>query len=198
MITEQLKSVVRQGRAVVRNTKRAFGITSYLKTDDRQVLETVILPYFAQSPEFSKILFVGTAWYTEGYNTVFREKDYWTIEPNPSQAQYGSSNHIIDSIENVEQHFQPNEFDLIICNGVFGWGLNAQPNVEAAFGHCFNLLHEGSIFVFGWNNVPEHYPFPLENCEALKLFRSFEFPPLSASQYQTTSKNRHTFNFYIK
>jgi SAM-dependent methyltransferase len=189
---------VRQGRGVVRSAKRALGMLSYLKTDDRQVLEQVILPYFAQSPECSKILFVGTAWYTEGYNALFRGKDYWTIELDPSQAKYGSRHHIIDSIENVNQHFQPNQFDLIICNGVFGWGLNDQPNVEVAFTHCFNLLHEGGILVLGWNDVPAHCPFPLGSCEALKLWQPFVFSPLATAQYRTTAKNRHTFNFYIK
>jgi SAM-dependent methyltransferase len=197
-VAEQLKGVVRQGRGVVRDGKRALGIPSHLRNDDRRVLEQVIFPYFVERPEFPTVLFVGTAWYTEPYNQVFREKTYSTIEIDPSQAQYGSSNHIVDSLEYVDRHFAPRSLNLIICNGVFGWGLDEKSSVEKAFAHCYDLLRSGGIFMVGWNDVPEHRPFSLEDCEALKLFQPWEFPPLGTTQYQTPSKNRHTFNFYIK
>jgi hypothetical protein len=197
-VREQLKGVVRQGRGVVRSSKRALGIPSYLRNDDRRVLEQVIFPYFVDRAEFSTVLFVGTAWYTEPYSQVFQGKNYWTIEIDPTQAQYGSSNHIVDSIEHIDRHFSPRSLNLIICNGVFGWGLDTKFSVEAAFERCFDLLRSGGILVVGWNDVPEHRPFPLEDCEALKLFTPWVFPPLATTQYQTTTKNRHTFNFYIK
>lgn len=197
-LTEQLKGAVRQGRGVVRSGKRALGIPSYLRNDDRRVLEQVIFPYFVDRAEFSSVLFVGTAWYTEPYTQIFRAKNYWTIEIDPSQAQYGSSNHIVDSIEHIDRHFLPRSLNLIICNGVFGWGFDAKPSVEAAFARCFDLLRPGGVLVVGWNDVPEHRPFPLEDCEALKLFTPWRFPPLATTQYRTTSKNRHTFNFYRK
>jgi hypothetical protein len=171
---------------------------SYLKNADRQILETTILPYFATSQEFTKILFVGTAWYTEGYKQIFQTKNYSTIEIDPSQAKYGSSQHIIDSIAHVHHHFRPNELDLIICNGVFGWGLNAKPEVESTFTECFHCLWPGGVFVLGGNDRPEHRPFPLDELKSLKLFQPWVLPPLATAQYRTTNPNCHTFNFYSR
>jgi hypothetical protein len=197
-VAEQLKDVLRQGRGIVRDSKRAFGIPSHLRNDDRRVLEQTIFPYFVDRPEFPTVLFVGTAWYTEPYNHIFREKNYSTIEIDPSQAQYGASRHIVDSLEYVDRHFAPRSLNLIICNGVFGWGLDQRSTVEKAFGHCYELLRSGGILIVGWNDLPEHRPFLLEDCDALKLFQPWDFPPLGTAQYQTPSKNRHTFNFYIR
>src|SRR5882724_8239237 len=56
-----------------------FGLNLHLNTDDRRVLEKVILPYFASQSEFLRILFVGCDWYTKPYGKYFKEKEYWTI-----------------------------------------------------------------------------------------------------------------------
>jgi SAM-dependent methyltransferase len=191
-------SISQKIRGIIRRIKKLFGIYSYLNTSDRQVLQTKILPYFAQRSEFFNILFVGTAWYTEGYKITFKQKNYWTIEIDPSLAKHGARNHLIDSIENVDIYFQSNELDVIICNGVFGWGLNQKPNIENTFTKCFNLLREGGILVLGWNDIPERRPILLEESQALNLFKPFVFPPLSTSRYLTATENNHTFSFYIK
>ena len=170
----------------------------FLLTDDRRVLETIIFPYFCQRNEFYKILFVGCEWFTVGYNEIFKNKAYWTLEIKPRRSKYGAKKHIIDSVENLNLHFNENELDLIICNGVFGWGLNAKANVERAFQGCFECLREGGVLVLGWNDRPRRCPFPLEECQSLKLFNHYVFPPLSTSQYLTADKNRHTYNFYVK
>jgi SAM-dependent methyltransferase len=191
-------SVFQKLKGIIRRVKRIFGIYSYLKTEDRQVLQTKILPYFAQRSEFFNILFVGTAWYTEGYKVIFQQKNYWTIEIDPSLAKHGASNHLIDSVENIDIYFQSNDLDLIICNGVFGWGLNQKSNIEDTFAKCFDLLREGGILVLGWNDIPERRPIALEECKALNKFKPFIFPPLSSSKYLTSTENKHTFSFYIK
>lgn len=174
------------------------GIDFYVHTDDRRVLQAIIFPYFVQHDDFARILFVGCQWYTRGYNKVFKNKTYWTLEIDPSQRKYGAKRHITDSLKNVGRHFRQGELDLIICTGVFGWGLDAKPDVETAFQGCFESLRDGGIFVLGWNDVPEHRPFPIEECQTLKLFAPYVFPPLSTSQYLTDTANRHIYNFYVK
>jgi hypothetical protein len=54
------------------------------------------------------------------------------------------------------------------------------------------------MFILGWNDIPERIPFPLEECQSLKQFTPYIFPPLLASQYLTASPRRLTFNFYTK
>jgi SAM-dependent methyltransferase len=174
------------------------GVDLYLHTDDRRVLETLIFPYFIERDEFSRILFVGSAWCTRGYNTMFARKTYATLDIDPTQKQYGAKRHITDSIENIDLYFKENELDVIICNGVFGWGLNDKASVEKTFQGCFACLREGGILVLGWNDVPKRRPFPLAECESLRSFNAYVFPPLSTSQYVTANPNRHTYNFYMK
>jgi hypothetical protein len=62
--------------------KAMLGMDSYLETDDRRVLEEVVIPYFLNNDEYNRIVFVGCSWYTKGYNKWFLQyiKDYWTIE----------------------------------------------------------------------------------------------------------------------
>jgi len=175
-----------------------IGIDMYEHTDDRRVLETIILPYFIQRNEYFKILFVGCAWYTRGYNKLFKNKEYWTLESDPTQGKYGSASHITDNLENVRHYFSEGGIDLIICNGVFGWGLNTRDNVEKAFQACYESLRNNGVLILGWNDIPERKPFSLEECQSLRLFKPYVFSPLSKSQYLTDTLNNHTFNFYIK
>ncbi|MGF1958438.1 MAG: class I SAM-dependent methyltransferase [Aulosira sp. DedVER01a] len=167
---------------------------------DRIVMEDIILPYFASRSEFKKILFVGCDWYTKHYQTYFKGKEYWTIEIDKEQSKYGAKNHINDGIQNLGKYVENNYFDLIIFNGVFGWGVNTKEDTETSFQQCFQYLREEGILVFGWNDIPDAKPFPvLEECGNLQKFDSYFFPPLSTAQYLTPeTAMRHTFNFYIK
>ena len=162
------------------------------------MLEKEIFPYFVPLPQYSKILFVGCAWYTRGYRTLFSAKDYQTLEIDPLESKYGAKKHITDSLENIDQHFQEGELDLIICNGVFGWGLNEKASVENALRGCFRCLRPGGILIQGWNDIPERCPFPLEECQSLKLFQPFVFPPLATAEYRVATSSRHIYSFFVK
>lgn len=175
----------------------ACGVDFYIRTDDRRVLETIILPFFAQGSEWRRILFVGCAWYTRGYRRLFAGNDYRTLEIDPREARYGTAQHIIDSVENIRDHFREGDLDVIICNGVFGWGLNERSAVDKAFQGCFESLRGGGILVLGWNDLPDRTPFPLETCPALQSFTPFVFPPLGSTRFLTGS-GRHTYDFYLK
>ena len=143
-----------------------------------RVLETIVFPYFIQRDEFYRVLFVGCDWYTRAYNRMFQNKAYSTMDINPSQSKYGAKHHIVDSAANVHLHFNEDTLDLIICNGVFGWGLDARADVERAFQGCFECLREGGVLVLGWNDISKRRPFFLEECQSLQLFNQYVFPPL--------------------
>ncbi|MCX7012352.1 MAG: class I SAM-dependent methyltransferase [Candidatus Sumerlaeota bacterium] len=162
------------------------------------MLETIIFPYFIESSEFSHILFVGCRWYTMRYRKAFEGKDYWTLDIDPRQRRYGARKHIIDSMENLARHFKDNALDLVVCNGVFGWGLNNKADAENALQGCHQCLREGGVLLLGWNDVPQRRPFHPRECRTLALFDPWVFPPLSASEYLTDTRNRHTYDFYVK
>lgn len=172
---------------------------AHLYSDDRRVLETIILPYFADRGEFSKILFVGCQSYTSGYGRLFAEKRYCTLEIDPLRSRYGSKRrHIVDSLSNVTAHFSEGELHLIICNGVFGWGLDALTDTEKAFQGCYECLREAGIFILGWNDIPERRPFPPEESQSLHRFTPYTFPPLQTNRFLTSTPHRHTYDFYTK
>jgi SAM-dependent methyltransferase len=174
------------------------GFDFYLDTPDRKILETEILPYLAAQPEIRKVLFVGCDWYTKAYRKIFAQQEYWTIEPDPSKKRYGSKHHVIDVLENLDRHFADDTFDLIVCNGVFGHGLNQPDKIEQALQQCFRCLRPNGMFVFGWNDLPENLPIPLDACQALRQFQPQVFAPLQTSQFDTQTPYRHFYNFYIK
>lgn len=192
-----IRDMARKVRHFSKQGLLACGVDFYIRSDDRRVLETVILPYFATGPEWRKVLFVGCEWYTRGYRKLFTHQDYWTLEIDPSKARFGSRKHLVDGFENVRAHFAPGVLDLIVCNGVFGWGLNERADVEQAFGGAYDCLREGGILIVGWNDLLEHLPFPLVECAALQRFVPWVFPPLRSAEFLTES-SRHTYAFYRK
>ena len=184
---------------IVRDIKSIFGVASYLKNEDRRVLEQVIFPHFLDEETCQDILFVGCDWYTKGYNEWFeKNKHYWTIEIAPSRKKYGAKRHIVDGLQHLSKHFKPGALDLIVCNGVFGWGLDARIDVEQAFRACCDCLREGGVLVVGWDDIEERRPFPLEECQSLRALKPFVFPPLGTAEYMTDTPYRHTYRFYIK
>ena len=175
-----------------------IGIYYKNQDEDRVILENTVLPYFIHNQDYQRIIFIGVAWYTMEYNKLFQEKEFCTIDYNPKMKIYGSKRHIVDSMENLDRYFEENSVDLIICNGVFGWGLDDPQIVERAFKVCYDLIRKNGVFIIGWNDLPDHRPIPLEKCKALQLFDPNVFEPLGVQTKLCTTQNRHTYSFYIK
>lgn len=197
-VLRKLRGAVSFAAGALRHLWFVCGFDSYHDSEDRRVLETVIMPDLAGREEVRRVLFVGCAWCTRGYWRIFRRQEYVTLEVDPGAAKFGARRHVVDSLENVRRHFGEGELDVIICNGVFGWGLDDRGVVERAFEGCFECLRVGGIFVLGWNDVPENRPFPPSECRSLRRFAPYEFAPLRASRHATATGNRHTFWFFRK
>jgi hypothetical protein len=176
----------------------AFGADLRMKTADRAVLENIILPRFAQDARFQRALFVGCDWYTKGYSKLFAGREYWTLEPNPHRRKFGATRHVQDVGQNVVHHFTPASLDVVFMNGVFGFGLNDRQGTEETIAGMHECLREDGVLVFGWNDIPQNRPFPLDEIESLKRFRPFVFPPLGTAEERVAVANRHVFSFYAK
>jgi SAM-dependent methyltransferase len=176
-----------------------LGLPTRLDTADRRVLEELIFPYYRDDTRFRKVLFVGCASFTSHYQRqFFAEKEFWTIEPEPYQAKFGSTNHVIAPIEDAAKHFERGYFDVIFCNGVYGWGLDTVAQGEAAFAQCHRCLRRGGHLVFGWNDVPRRTPFSLDEIQSRNSFKRLRFPTLKGWRYFTNTRHRHVFDFYKK
>jgi SAM-dependent methyltransferase len=186
-------------RRTAKSIAMAVGFDFYQKTEDRKILEDIILPAIARWPEYRRILFIGCDWYTRGYQRVFADRDYWTMEIDPSKSKYGARQHIVDSAENLANHFKPNSLDFIVCNGVIGWGLDDRDGIERMLASCWRCLRDKGVLLIGWNDVPEHLPpVPLSEFGPLQQFQPYAFPALEAAELRTDSELRHTYNFYAK
>jgi len=183
----------------VRAVRYALGLPVRMATEDRRVLEQLIFPFFRDLPEVHNVLFVGCDWYTKHYQrTFFRAKNYWTLDFNPAARRFGAAQHVQAPLEQLTRHFPAGTFDLIVCNGVYGFGLDAPAQCEAAFEQCHLCLAPNGYFVLGWNAIPARDPVPLAQIAALDRFQKFTFAPLGTWRYLTETSYRHTYDFYRK
>lgn len=184
-------------RAIWGHLRLLVGLPAPMRTPDREILENTIIPFFV-ARGIHRVLFVGTDWFTKHYDRFFPGSDYWTIEIEPRRRRFGAAQHIVDSLEHLDRHFPKAHFDLILCNGVYGWGLDDPASCERAFQQCYDCLSDQGILMLGWNDVPEHRPFPLESIQSLARFARFEGSPFGTWRYATPTLSRHTYDFYTK
>src|SRR6185437_1720990 len=184
---------------IVRVARYALGLRTALHTEDRRILEQVIFPYYANRDDMHTVLFVGCQWYTRHYEkTYFPRQKFWTIDAMRDARRYGASHHVVAPLESLADFFPEETLDLIICNGVYGWGLDSRVHCDAAFAQCHSRLRRGGHFVLGWNDTPELAPVPPEHIASFGLFRRVNFPEFSTWRFVTQIEQRHVFDFYCK
>jgi hypothetical protein len=169
-----------------------------ITSPDRSLLEHIILPHLAHNPACKTILFVGCAAYTQWYQDLFGDKEYWTIDPVSQKRRYGATHHVVDSVVNLRIYVSAGYFDAIIMNGVIGFGLNRVRDIEQAVDACHEALASGGILLLGWNDTTRRTPVDLDSIHALEKFREYYFEPLQACRIQAEGVHRHTFSFYQK
>lgn len=171
------------------------GVPLRLSSPDREVLEREILPYFASRDDFWRVLFVGCDWYTRRYERLFTGKHYITIEVDASRRPFGAKSHIVASLAELGEHVAPDTLDLVLCNGVFGWGLDARDEAERAFAACATCLRPGGVLMIGWDDVAAHRPFDPLTLSALNALNAWRFPPFDSSR---RTVGTHVYDFFAK
>jgi hypothetical protein len=169
-----------------------------IASHDRSILEEIILPYFGTHVASDKILFVGCSAYTQWYEGFFSSKEYWTIDPKLVKRKYGSKRHVVDSIANVGRYVAKNYFDVIIMNGVIGFGLNRLGDIEQALDACYEVLASQGILLVGWNETTRRTPVDIRALRSLRKLHEYRFELLQACHYRAEGPHRHTFSFYQK
>jgi hypothetical protein len=194
-----LHRLLTEPQFAVRTVRYLLGLPVPMKTEDRRVLEQVIFPYFKCLPPRASILFVGCDWYTKHYErTYFPGSNYWTIDPWPRARKFAGRQHLVAPLERLDEHFPEGYFDLIVCNGVYGFGLDAREQLERAFALCHSRLAAQGYFLFGWDDIPARTPVPLQEIQSLARFQRFTFPAFGSWHYTTDTPYRHTYDFYLK
>lgn len=184
---------------LIRGVRFGLGLPTPLRTPDRQILEGIIFPYYLSQPDVRSILFIGVSWYTRHYQEAyFTNLDFWTIDIARKARRFGGSRHIVGTVEDLRSYFVDGYFDLIICNGVYGHGLNGKAQCERAFESCYVCARAGGYFMLGWNDGPGHADVPPDSIESLRRFRPEPLPQLGVWRYRVDAPNRHVYDFYRK
>lgn len=144
------------------------------------------------------MLWVGCAPYTKAYEALFGAAEYWTLDKRPSARPCGAARHVVARLEDLARRAPPEHFDVILCNGVLGWGLDAAAPIERAFDACHRALRPGGHLLLGWNDVWPRDRVPPDRIAALTRFERAVFVPLQASRMRTAAANRHIYEFFVK
>ncbi|MEB3199372.1 MAG: hypothetical protein VKK62_02440 [Synechococcaceae cyanobacterium] len=174
----------------------AMGVDLRLRSEDRRVLETIIHPYYAGRADVQQILSIGADWYTRGYRRQFRDRHYRVMELLAVKTrQYAGPGGITGSCTETDRFIPPASLDLILFNGVFGYGLNDRESLQQACRSFLHCLRPGGELVFGWDDVPWHAPFDPVPVPLELGFEPVTCPPLGSWRVLTETGSRHTFLF---
>ncbi|CAN5307949.1 class I SAM-dependent methyltransferase [soil metagenome] len=183
----------------MRHAGRPIGLGHRFRSLDRRVLEDCVLAHYAARVRPLTLLFVGTHWYTRRYEALLAPHRFITIDIDPRAERFGSRHrHITDCVSRIGEHLAPGSVDVVIFNGVFGWGLQDSATIERAVDGFHDVLAEGGDLVFGWNDIAARRPMPVTELQALKRFAPLTFAPLSRQLAEIPGRNRHRFGFYRK
>lgn len=179
MVLSFLKKMVRayKDRAIGRLPSRIF-------------LEMIAIPAFAAAGK-RRMLFVGTRSYNGAlYRRCLAEGiTVWSIDLDPLAAPHGApAGHFVGNICDIERLADGKTFDVIICNGVLGWGLDDPAEAVRAFGAMQKVAAPSALILVGWNpgrtsGAEVAAIQPLLTRTALgPIPREIEFPPLGRAQ----------------
>lgn len=126
-----------------------------MPTDDRRILEDRIFAALFRASGPRRILSVGchpySAWYADLFN-VHPFIAYETVDPDPAAAKFGSALHhwprgFSDLKDEAALH---GAYDVILINGVFGYGIDSEIEKRQAFATSAALLKKGGLLIIGY------------------------------------------------
>ena len=189
-----LKSLVPDGWKL-RSKMRLHHGRWRLATPDRMFLEDTVVPWFTVREDVRTVLDIGVDWYTRSYPALFQKQDYWTIDFDPDKQRYATRQHHTASMTQLAEVFPLEKFDLVLCNGVVGWGLNDPADVASALEASAKVLRPGGWLVLGWNDREGHrVPGLLEIVS--RHFSPFTHPSVGAPQHVTDTSYCHRYDFF--
>ncbi|WP_256943263.1 class I SAM-dependent methyltransferase [Achromobacter xylosoxidans] len=142
------------------------GFDFRLKAPNRSFLEQQIFDYLNQQATRTdtpmRCLFVGMHEYTWHYPRLLK-MEFHSLDMDPEQAIYGpTGRHTIGSATNMSEFYAEASFDVVVANGVIGWGLNKRADFERLMEQCHRVLKPAGLLILGYNDTPEHAPFEVD------------------------------------
>ncbi len=125
------------------------GINLFRLREDRRVLEKEIIPRLKKALttlERQHVLSIGVDWHCLHYREFFPfpKYDFSTIDCDASKKPT-----IVCRMQEMHKHFPFEYLNIVLCNGVVGWGINDQEEVLKAFWSLFQAMSKGGVVVVG-------------------------------------------------
>ncbi|MBW8881973.1 MAG: class I SAM-dependent methyltransferase [Asticcacaulis sp.] len=119
---------------------------------DRRLLREAFLPALAKGG--GRVLFVGVRRYTASYYAILEKHDgeVWTTDIVDKVARFGRrGRHRTGDVCDADQLFAGMIFDTIVCNGVLGYGVDAEAQQRKTLEALSRILKPGGRLLLGWN-----------------------------------------------
>lgn len=120
---------------------------------DRRYFADHIIPELARNAT-GPLLTVGCRSYSAEYGAMWQKLgvDVWTIDFDPAAAKWGvPGQHIIGDMLELDKHFTPAFFSVVILNGVFGFGVDREDQMDRAVDQVWKVLRPNGLLLVGWN-----------------------------------------------
>jgi hypothetical protein len=160
---------------------------------DRKLLVGWILPKLSK-PGIT-MLWVGCQPYTQPYLEIIERLGAicWTLDTNPSARWWGHSRrHIVGDLQRVGTLYLPQQFDVALVNGVFGYGLNTRDGQSDAIVGLARVLKPDGLLMLGWNTHRASDPLRLPAIE--RFFIRSRRPGFD--QRITFPEGTHVYDFF--
>jgi hypothetical protein len=158
---------------------------------DRQYLTRTILPGLAALKP-KRVLFVGCRKYTKPYEDFFRGSEYWTLEIDPIHSKWGAPLHKMGDVRHADDLFPKDHFDLILFNGILGFGINSDADMDQAIVALRRVMRPNGILLVGWNDGLSSDPLTRPVLQA-----GFVHEPLDGIPARTTfADSEHIFDLF--
>ncbi len=144
-----------------------------------------------------KVLSIGVAYYNAHHAAIFaaRGTELWTIDVDPQCERWGSpGRHVIGNALDLDAYFPPDTFDVVILNGVLGYGIDDQASVGRALAAIAAVLKPNGRLVIGWNHDKADDPTAVP--EARELFRPY--PGLDGTSHLALEDDTMVYDFLEK
>jgi hypothetical protein len=148
------------------------------RSPDRLILVEGLLPAFAD--HCARILWIGVRRYTAAYPAALERNGAacWTLDIDPAARRWGHPRrHLTCDLLRLADLDPQLRFDAVLCNGVFGYGVDTPERQQAAVRAMGAAIADGGWLMLGWNSHRVQDPLPA--ALATGLFRPTPLAGLS-------------------
>jgi len=184
-------------------TAERLNIEFRLRAPNRDFLEESVFGYLnelsAESAPDIKTLFVGLDKHNWHYPRLLRCQ-FHSMDIEARMAVYGQRDrHWNGCATRMAEHYGPNAFDVVVANGLVGYGINSALDFRRLMTQCEQVLKPGGLLVLGYNDRPDRAPFPVLPV-AREFFEPF-VPPITGVEHYVHPVDdafRHVYVFLRK